>query len=322
MSGNGISVAVKGIYSTAIAKILVDNGFLIVNSSVNLQERLGLENFEIPPDISIMNKRDFHGIHVRNLSEDPLILERFMGVMSDTLPFSIFFTPGRNIVDIDFPLPVKRLLDGLRSQLLHTIEDHHYFKVFGGHVASMVDMAERLLMKGESYAEVYSKFLDLVLPFLPYEDTKVDVKHVKLSGSTLNLGRATVVSYLNEKILYRRKIRSNGVYDGLEVKRDAGDVAASETRSGEYFIETRYYSHKGKLKGTYFNINTPVEVYTSEVRYIDLELDVVLFPDGSYKLLDLDKLEKAENKGTITMSMGMKARETADFLIGRFSRVS
>jgi predicted RNA-binding protein associated with RNAse of E/G family len=99
-------------------------------------------------------------------------------------------------------------------------------------------------------------------------------------------------------------------------------VAASETRSGEYFIETRYYSHKGKLKGTYFNINTPVEVYTSEVRYIDLELDVVLFPDGSYKLLDLDKLEKAENKGTITMSMGMKARETADFLIGRFSRVS
>jgi predicted RNA-binding protein associated with RNAse of E/G family len=73
------------------------------------------------------------------------------------------------------------------------------------------------------------------------------------------------------------------------------------------------------LKGTYFNINTPVEVYSSEVRYIDLELDVVLFPDGSYKLLDLVKLEKAEKEGIITMSLGVKSRETADFLIGGFS---
>jgi protein associated with RNAse G/E len=319
MSGNGISVDVKGIYSTGITKILVDNGFLIVNPSVHLQERLGLENFEITPDIDIMNKRDFHGVHVRNLSEDPQIFKRFMEVISDTLPFSIFFKLGSNVANIDFPLPVKRLLDGFRGQLLYTIEDHHYFKVFGGQVASMVDMVERLLTKGESYAEVYSKFLDLVLPFLPYEDSKVDVKHMKLSGSTLNLGRATVVSYLNEKLLYRRRIRSNGIYDGLEVRKDTGDVAVSETSGGEYFIETRYYSRKGKLKGTYFNINTPVEVYSSEVRYIDLELDVVLLPDGTYKLLDLDKLEKAEKEGTITMSLGEKSRETADFLIGGFS---
>lgn len=47
-------------------------------------------------------------------------------------------------------------------------------------------------------------------------------------------------------------------------------------------------------------MNTPVEVYPRTIRYVDLEVDVCIKPDGNVKLLDMEKLEKALEKEFIS----------------------
>jgi predicted RNA-binding protein associated with RNAse of E/G family len=89
----------------------------------------------------------------------------------------------------------------------------------------------------------------------------------------------------------------------LDVAKEAGDKAISETKIGEWWITTKYFSEGGELKGTYINLNTPVEVYPKAIRYVDLEVDVCISPNGAVKVLDMDKLEKALEKGIISQKI-------------------
>jgi predicted RNA-binding protein associated with RNAse of E/G family len=98
-------------------------------------------------------------------------------------------------------------------------------------------------------------------------------------------------------------MRSNGFYDGLGVKKEAADKAVSETKIGEWSITTKYFSQNGDWKGTYINLNTPAEVYPKAIRYVDLEVNVCIQPDGTVTVLDVEKLEKALGKGFISKTL-------------------
>lgn len=74
---------------------------------------------------------------------------------------------------------------------------------------------------------------------------------------------------------------------------------------GDIFIET-YYTGKwfsiwevrskrtGRIKGWYCNICRPFELEGDELRFRDMELDVFLFPDGRFAVLDEDDLARAD----------------------------
>ena len=133
------------------------------------------------------------------------------------------------------------------------------------------------------------------------EGSEIVVEHVKLNGQILSLGKAVIEEYdETSRIKYVRDMRSNGVYDGLEVEKEAGDRAVTEAKLGEYYSETRYYSQGGRFKGAYINLNTPVELYPSKIRYIDLEVDVCVFPGGEVKVVDMELLERAARESFIT----------------------
>lgn len=99
-----------------------------------------------------------------------------------------------------------------------------------------------------------------------------------------------------------------GFYDGLGVVKEAGDMAMSETKLGEWYITTNYFSRDSRWKGAYINISTPVEIYPQAIRYIDLEVDVCIRPDGETKIMDVDKLEKALEKGAVSTSLFEKVK--------------
>ena len=67
-------------------------------------------------------------------------------------------------------------------------------------------------------------------------------------------------------------------------------------------------------KGTYINFNPPVELYPREVRYVDLEVDACVMPDGMVKVVDEEKLWKAVEKGFIS-------RELASFVMDKVNEV-
>ena len=71
---------------------------------------------------------------------------------------------------------------------------------------------------------------------------------------------------------------------------------------GDRFVETyftkRWYNifaiydrSDRRLKGWYCNITYPAEIYDGVVSYVDLALDLLVYPDGRQLVLDLDDYE-------------------------------
>lgn len=219
---------------------------------------------------------------------------------------------GLYFLDVEFPYASKKELDKLRASVTPTLEGHHFYKSCGGNVSAALEMAEKLLENGQSHTEVEELFKRQTQEF-PDEGTIVDVEHVKLSGAVFHLGQAMIETINNEEIKYSRTIRAEGFYDGLGVMKEAGDKAVSETKTGEWYIKTNYFSKDGQWKGTYINLNTPVEVYPTAIRYVDLEVDFCIHPNGKAKIIDMEKLEKAFEKGILNNALFERVKNMAKF---------
>jgi uncharacterized protein len=82
-----------------------------------------------------------------------------------------------------------------------------------------------------------------------------------------------------------------------EIEHDLLGTIALGTVSTEYYWLDRWYNvfrfsdNNGRLKNFYCNINQPPAFDGSVLSYIDLDIDVFVAPDLTYKILDLDDFE-------------------------------
>jgi len=82
-----------------------------------------------------------------------------------------------------------------------------------------------------------------------------------------------------------------------EIEHDLLGTIALGTVSTEYYWLDRWYNvfrfsdSTGKLKNFYCNINQPPSFDGCVLSYIDLDIDVLVAPDLTYKILDLDDFE-------------------------------
>lgn len=308
MSYDDLKVQVRGIYSTALVTLLDDNDVQVVNPSIDIEERFGIEPGEVEPDISVDTRNDRQGVLVTG---DRGAVRKFQDFIATYLDQSIMRYRTGSHLDVEFPLPMKKMLDELRRSVIPTIENHHYYKAFGGEVSGLVDMAERLINGGKPREVVEADFMRTLLQYLPFEGSSIEVSHVKLNGLEISLGKAVLEKFEDENITYIRELSGGGEYDGLGVAKEAGDRAVTHAHTGDYYYITKYFSKNDDLKGTYININTPVEVYQESIRYVDLDVDVVVWPNGDSEVIDLDKLESMERKGVITTKLANKAKNEA-----------
>jgi len=76
-------------------------------------------------------------------------------------------------------------------------------------------------------------------------------------------------------------------------------------RTGDRFVELfytdRWYNilemhdvDDDRLKGWYCNVTKPAEVVGGQIRYVDLALDLLVYPDGRQLVLDEDEFEALE----------------------------
>lgn len=84
------------------------------------------------------------------------------------------------------------------------------------------------------------------------------------------------------------------------------------TRTIEYYWLDRWYNvfrfveADGTTRLWYCNVNTPPELAGSMLSYVDLDIDILVQPDGIYQVLDLDEFEA--NARTYAYSEEEKAR--------------
>ena len=93
------------------------------------------------------------------------------------------------------------------------------------------------------------------------------------------------------------------------------------TRSIEYYWLDRWYNvfrfcePDGALKNFYCNVNAPPEFDGRVLSYVDLDIDVLVAPDFSYQVLDLDEFERNAQLYHYPLEVRRKVHQAVDELI-------
>ena len=218
---------------------------------------------------------------------------------------------GNHFIETEFPALSKRKFDEIRAYVTPTLNGHHFYKICNKGISSAVDMAEKLLEEGKPSKEVEDLFQKTIQKEYPTVGSIIAIEHVKLDGKVFHLGEALIESFDNNNsvIEFSRVFRREGLYDGLKTRKEPGDTAMTKAKVGEWYFKTQYFSKGGKSKGTYVNLNTPIELYPHGVRYVDLEIDVCVWSDGKTEILDEEKLENAVREGLVPQKLNEIIRE-------------
>ena len=106
-----------------------------------------------------------------------------------------------------------------------------------------------------------------------------------------------------------------------EIEHELLGTISSGTISTEYYWLDRWYNvfrfsdSIGKLKNFYCNINQPPSFDGRVLSYIDLDIDVLVAPDFTYRILDLDDFEENAKRYGYPNDVHANARQALAELI-------
>ena len=224
---------------------------------------------------------------------------------------------GLDNLEIEFPLKSKDKLDEIRGKVVPTIKGHHWYKSFSNSLTEIIDFSEKILSNKMDIGTLGEAVSEYVLEEkFPKVGELVKIQHIKINGREIILGPARlIISKRNGKnvelIMYRR-FKPGGFYDGIEAPKEVGDYGITIAKSGDDKLITTYFDVNNKLKGIYLNLNTPIEIYGSRIRYIDLEIDVVVNVNGGMKILDTQRLEEYHKNRNISEKIFNQTKEKAE----------
>ena len=107
----------------------------------------------------------------------------------------------------------------------------------------------------------------------------------------------------------------------IEVKHPELGIIRRGTISYEYYWTDRWYNvfrfHEpdGKLRNFYCNVNMPPKFENNVLDYIDLDIDVFVLKDFSYRILDLEEFEENAQYFKYSKELCSKVKESLNELI-------
>jgi len=311
---------VRGIYATALTRLVLDMGYGIAEPSREICRRFGIGENEIPPDLAIEDREDMQGVRIlgsREAGEE--LIRRLWEVLLDmvvrrgsTCGDSGGSGRGSAAWEIEFPGASKAALDGLRDRVLPTMMHHHRLRIIA---SDYLDLFEgEIARKPQKKRKLEREFLERFLYGPMRKQGLVCLEHVKPEGEVLRLGQGEVLSLEGSRILVRRRFH-RGRYDGLDMPIEPGDYGLTETEEGNWSVRHRYFGRGGRPKGEYLNVNTPVEFYPDRIRYVDLHVDVVKRGQGEPRIIDREDLAAITRKRLISSRLEGKALEVSRRLL-------
>lgn len=230
---------------------------------------------------------------VRTLAEDVEVMKR---LLSTHVEGGRELSGGRGVARLVVNTHSALAMDSLRAAVTPTVRGHHVLKVEGRELEVLIDFAEALVPSVGVVVEDH--LVEHVLSKLQ-ERRRVFFKHAKLDGRVTTLGPFSLKKRSGRTLLLERTIVSHGVYDGLNVKKEPGDLALTVTSYLSNVITHAYYSKDGALKGVYVNVNTPVFITHEGPVYNDLEVDVVCQRGVEARVVDSNELMRLVEAGRL-----------------------
>jgi uncharacterized protein len=112
-----------------------------------------------------------------------------------------------------------------------------------------------------------------------------------------------------------------------EISHDLLGTIVSGTRSIEYYWLDRWYNvfrfsqPNGELRSYYCNVNTPPEFDGQTLTYVDLDIDILVEPDLTYRVVDLkdfeDNAERYEYSAEVQTKASRALIELIDLIESR-----
>jgi protein associated with RNAse G/E len=313
-----IHLKIRGIYTTALTKFFVGKGLTIVSPSEVIQSRFG-DNKKIDPDrpvdVSIDDLDSGQGILLGGHPE-PLdaVIQLITVGFRDAICRKRATDAHHAVIEVEFPYLAKTQLDELRGRVLPTLFNHHRLRIIASEYVDLIEKKE--LAYHPEKRETVSQDVEKRLIWDVYTVGKeLQIDHVKLDGRVISLSAGEILRIdTGEKrlILKRKRFKGRGKYDGLNIAKEAGDYAITQVKQGDWFYTHNYFRRDGQLIGTYYNINTLVEFYPDRLRYVDLEIDVVCWPDGKIQIIDEEGLNRHWEAGYLSKALKERAERTAN----------
>jgi len=311
-----LRVKIRGSYSTAITRLLLDHNYPVVDPSSKLCERFGLAADKAPADVEIRDKHDRQGIE---LVGEPERVTQFLTFLQEHLTDVVLLQlepleQPENLVKaiIEFPADSKQALDQARSNVCSTLARHHRLRVINSH---KLDVFEDSLAKHPEKRGLLEQqsFREMIM--LPLEKVGVfKLEHIRAAGRRIRPREGIIVDAGEHHVIFKRSF-SAGRYDGLDLPIEKGDYGLTEIQEGAWSVRHSYFSKGKTLKGEYYNINTAVELYPYGARYLDLEVDIVRRAGEQPIMIDREKLAILVHEGRISKTLETKAMEAAEELM-------
>ncbi|RMG68104.1 MAG: DUF402 domain-containing protein [Calditrichaeota bacterium] len=318
------ALKIRGIYSTALTALFLQQGVEIVQPSRRIAERFGLWNpTRSEPDfptIQIEDRPDRQGVVLFGWQAHLNLVEAWLRAELEDAVFRPrnMVVPEMTALEVEFPALSKARLDEWRAEVVPTVPGHHRLRIAR---CRWLDAAEQVLELGVSSAETLSQAL---FQKTIYErltpGSQVHIEHVKPDGRVIGLSPGVVESFdpgNRELVLRRSAYLGRSRYDGLDVPKERGDYAITTVREGRWFYRHDYFRRDGRWIGAFTNVNTPVEFYPGRIRYVDLELDVVQWPDGRRRTVDEEDFQAAIEKRFFTRRLVAQVRRIVAELEGK-----
>ena len=316
-----VCVKIRGVYATALTRILVDGGCLVTDPSREICDRFPALPRGAEHDVLIQDRDDRQGIQ---LAGPPEHLWRVIRLLRDSLldPVLVGFgasasRDGFCLACLELPGKAKERLDRIRSRVLPTLSGHHRFRALD---SKSLQRLEAGLGNGSPSRESLEVEAYEAMILHPLSRARqVILEHVKPCGKPIPPRAGHLLSLGRDHFVMKRVFRCNGRYDGLDVPMESGDYGITEAHEGRGYVRHAYYSREGRLKGEYYNLNTAVELYPYGGRYVDLELDVVRRAGEKPFLTDEEKFSMLARDGIIGTALETEVKETARFLMETLS---
>jgi protein associated with RNAse G/E len=313
-----IHLKIRGIYTTALTRFFLDKGLTIVSPSEVIQTRFGNSKRiapNRPVDVSIDDLDNAQGILLEGYPEPvEAVIQLITVAFKDPISRKRGTDAIHAIGEVEFPCLAKYQLDELRSRVVPTLFNHHRLRVIASEYVDLIEKKE--LADDPEKRETLSRDVEKRLIWDTYRVGKeLEIDHVKLDGRVISLSEGEILQAdPGEKILTlkRKRFKGRGKYDGLNILKAAGDYAITQVKEGDWFYTHNYFRRDGQPIGTYYNINTLVEFYPDRLRYVDLEIDVVCWPDGKIQIIDKEGLNRHWQVGYLSKALKEKAESTAN----------
>ncbi len=323
------AIKIRGIYTTALTRLLVDSGYRIADPSPEIRQRFKSGPTARIPDILLKDREDHQGVDIigeadgisrllktiqENLIDAALMYfgpldERKMDILEELRPSGELARAWLELGGAS-----KGKLDDLRSSVIPTLTRHHRLRIVQ---PGILEKVEKQLVESPKRKKALERdaFREAIL-FPLSKAEKVRVEHLKIRDKPVRPREGILWKAKGNQVLIKRFF-FRGRYDGLDLPIEEGDYGLTEVQEGAWHAKHSYFSKAGKLKGEYYNINTPVELYPYGARYIDLEIDVVRRAGEPPFFLDREELGLLAKEGKIGRQMEKKAMEEAGELMKR-----